>query len=182
METTLFTESPFAFSRYKGDYRVFVEEISLNLGVDIKDIKLAGSGSLGFSLNPSHLPSSFKSNSDLDVVVASSDVFCRAWIDILNLAGSTVLLDPKEKHLWNKSRDNIADGFIRPDQMPLSSMLVREWFPRISGPYRSIIASQHEVTAWLFFSIEHAVIFYSRCLQKVQPELARIISKEGGAT
>lgn len=175
----MFSDLPYAFRRLASDYQLFIEEISTNLEVDKNGIRMIGSGSLGFSLNPDHLLTPFSRESDLDVVVISYEIFYKSWIDILNFTDDTLLLDIKEKRLWKKSLVNIQDGFMRPDQMPIKSNLVRTWFPLISGPYKSRVAGQHEVKAWLFVSIEHAIIYYSKWLRKVQPALLKIFVKRG---
>src|SRR5436853_276233 len=79
----LFSSDPYAFRGAEGAYSEFRGEISTLLDVHAAEITLVGSAQLGFSLRPNQLFRAFRDESDLDVVVASSELFDGAWRDLL---------------------------------------------------------------------------------------------------
>ena len=92
----LLSSDPFAFRSTVGGYARFRAELAHALGVHAAQLTLVGSGQLGFSLRPDRLLRSFRRDSDLDVVIVSSEVFDRAWEDLLILVG------PNERFKLNK--------------------------------------------------------------------------------
>ena len=65
-------------------YDEFKKYISKKLGVHYHDIGIAGSGKLGFSLNPSKKFKSFDDESDIDIIVVSSKLFNEFWEQYLS--------------------------------------------------------------------------------------------------
>src|SRR5438094_734671 len=92
----LLSSNPFAF-RGTGGYAAFRAELSRFLGVHAAEMTLVGSGQLGFSLRPDQLLRPFRADSDLDMVVVSSEIFDAAWKDLLTLSGSIRTLDEDER-------------------------------------------------------------------------------------
>ena len=64
-----------------GDYSNFREAVSESIGVEADDIRLVGSSKFGYSMSPK--PEKrfrlFTPESDLDVVIVSSDLFSEIW-------------------------------------------------------------------------------------------------------
>ena len=62
-----------------GDYGDFRAAISYTVGVSEEDVRLVGSARFGLSMNPSKGVRPFNDESDLDVVIVSSDLFNKVW-------------------------------------------------------------------------------------------------------
>jgi hypothetical protein len=172
----LFGTAPWAFRASPPEYDDFRAELAHRLGVDRGGITLVGSGRLGFSLNPQHLLTAFGADSDLDIVVASSAVFDATWLELLENAANISLASEDERRLLKKTKENFFLGYLRPDHLPLSTMLARDWFPKLASRFKSPVASRHKVKAWLFKSELHARVLYADHLARVQADIRRMIS------
>jgi hypothetical protein len=161
------------------EYVFLINELARTLSVPSTDLRLVGSGKLGFSLNPDHLLRPFGRDSDLDFVVVSADLFDSASLELLVNNSAISLASESERRKLRKTRENVFNGFLRADQLPTSSSLSREWFPRLAGPFDSKLARSHPVKAWLFRSFDHARIFYTNHQRKVQPSVAHILNHRG---
>lgn len=175
----LFSDEPFAFAAQPTAYQEFRGEIGRLLGVSSSDIILVGSGQLGFSLNPVRLLQLFTPSSDLDLVVVSSTIFDATSLELLSRAKEIVLAGEDERKRLRKSRENIAFGYHRPDQLPLACGLAKNWFPKLAGRFENGVARIHPVKAWLFKSQEHAMLYYAGQLERIQSDLAKMLSLRG---
>lgn len=169
----ILSTSPFAFRNSSRDYSAFRLEISQLLGVHSADICLVGSGQLGFSLNPNHLLREFRTESDLDLVVVSSEIFDTTWRQLVSAQGS--FTEESERRRLTKTQESFFKGFLRHDKLPLSTPLARDWFPKLAGPFNTEVAKRHEVKAFLFKSWWHVVGHYSIGVAQVQPKLREIL-------
>jgi predicted nucleotidyltransferase len=154
----------------------FLGMMEKRLGVGAAGIRLIGSAKLGFSLKDEHLLRRFRRDSDIDLVVVHPAMFDEAHLELAAMAGSLRAAEPDERRRLQKSRDNVFNGYLRPDQLPLGSRLHGEWFPRVAGPYEAEPARSHEVRAWLFKSLEHAAICYEGHFQGVQPAIQKLVA------
>lgn len=163
----------FVFGWREEPHAAFCRSMEQALEVGNGDIKLIGSGKLGFSLNPDHLLRRFRRDSDLDLVVVSSERFDAGLLELRELAPELRLASEDERRRLRKSRENSFNGYLRPDQLPLASSLSRSWFPLLAGPYEFEPARSHPVKAWLFKSWRHVRICYAEHHERVQPALAQ---------
>jgi hypothetical protein len=182
VRNTLFSMPPFAFRTNPAEHDVFRDELAERLGVASMDTRLVGSGRLGFSLNPANLLRLFHPQSDLDIVVISSPVFDDAWQDLVEQATTVALADEDERRRLRKTRENLFAGYMRPDHLPLTSKLSKEWFPKLATRFRASVARRHEVRAWLFKSEFHASKFYESHIAKVQSDIVRMLQLRGELT
>lgn len=72
------------FKKIYGDkwfykYDEFKKYVSSKLDVHYNDISIAGSGKLGFSINPEKEFKKFDENSDIDIIVVSQKLFYQFW-------------------------------------------------------------------------------------------------------
>lgn len=174
----LFSSDPYAYRQSKGGFSAFRTELATLLDIHAAEMIMVGSAQLGFSLNPKKLLRSFIDESDLDVVVVSSELFDAAWKDLLERSAGIQQLEAEDRRRFKKTQENFFRGYLRPDLLPTGCGLVKDWFPRLAGPFRCPVAARHPVKAWLFKSWWHAEHFYRDGITKVQPELARLLSVE----
>ena len=168
-----------AFGWAEASYANFRLETAEILGQRAEDIHLIGSGKTGFSQNASHLLRPFAGDSDLDIVVVSQDVFDRGSLELLTKAGKILLGSADERRRLKRSRSDVFNGYLRPDHLPLRTDLVRDWFPRLAGPYKHAIARSHPVKAWVFKTLDHALHCYSSHHDSIRADLARLAALRG---
>jgi hypothetical protein len=173
----LLSSNPFAFRGIVGSYAGFRAELSGLLSVHAAEMTVVGSAQLGFSLRPDQLLRRFRDESDLDVVVVSSEIFDAAWRDLLIRSTNIRTLEEDERKRLRRTQENFFAGYLRPDVLPTGTALVKDWFPRLAGPFRSPVAARHAIKAWLFKSWWHVERFYSDGLSRVQPEISRLLRK-----
>lgn len=173
-ERWLLATTPFAFDTEDTQFAAFRRELSDSLEVHPAELFMVGSAQLGFSLHPDHLLRAFSAESDLDVVVVSPTIFDAAWRDLLQRRGDPALLETEQKRLFKKTRENFFDGYLRPDHLPTGSQLLRSWFPRLAGPFKSTVAQKHDVRAWLFRTWLHAESFYCNNIERVRPAVHKM--------
>jgi hypothetical protein len=166
---------PFAFRATSDSYGGFRREIADLLAVHTCDSLLVGSAQLGFSLNPENLLRKFGSHSDLDLAIISPSIFENAWLDLLGKRHEISLLDQEQRQRFRKTKETFFSGYLRPDELPTVSMLLKDWFPKLAGPFRTAIATRLPVRAWLFRSWWHMEAFYCDGIARVRPGVAKLL-------
>jgi hypothetical protein len=174
-----FKMPPHAYARSGTGYGNFQKEIAALLAVDETDICLIGSARTGFSLNKDHLLKRFGRHSDLDLVVVSSVAFDACWDELIRKIEEFTLAGDEERKRMKKTHENFFGGYLRADQLPLSSTLSKEWFPRLAGPFQCPVARSHPVKAWLFKSWAHAAECYKAHIASVQPSVQKLLRLRG---
>ncbi len=179
VQNILLAEPPYAFRDDPATFDAFTLEVAHRLEVEPEAISIIGSARLGFSLNRAHLLSPFNAESDLDIVVISSNLFDATWIDLVASQSRYALLGEHEHRRFKKTKDNLFDGYMRPDQVPVSCNLSKNWFPRLATRFESSIAQLHPVQAWLFKSWDHMRHFYARYHTTIQSNIKKLLSMRG---
>jgi len=121
----------------------------------------------------------FDRRSDLDLVVVAPVLFDTASLEVRLMQKELELAGAEERRRLKRTRENIFNGYLRPDQLPLSASLAKDWFPRLSGPFDSTLARRHPVKAWLFKSFDHAKICYTEHHELVQPQIRKMLTLRG---
>lgn len=80
VKSFLFREEIPAF-KSKTEYKDFLEMIRIDF-LSAEEILIAGSGNWGYSFNPDKKGKAFDLESDIDVVIVSSEDFLRYWEEI----------------------------------------------------------------------------------------------------
>jgi hypothetical protein len=78
--------TPFVFDPKPDTWNVFRDELAVQLGVARGDIRVVGSGRLGFSMKPQGNLVGFRDKSDIDVVIVNADAFDHLWFSLLDAA------------------------------------------------------------------------------------------------
>jgi len=102
-----------------GDISLWVEwktKLATHLEVDPYEIVVAGSGALGFSLNPKNELSAFNDSSDIDVCVISHSHFEAAWRYLRTTKPSWLSLPKSTRNAFSAHRRNyVFEGAIATD-------------------------------------------------------------------
>jgi hypothetical protein len=176
VKTNLLAGEAYVFNWTSERYGTFRREMAAKLQIHEDQVRLIGSAKLGFSLNRDHLLQRFRRESDLDLVVVDSDLFDGSVLELRQRARELGMASQDERRRLRRSRDNIFNGYLRPDQLPLSTSLMRAWFPRLAGPFHSEPARSHPVKAWLFKSWDHAHLCYKEHHLQIQPALRQLLA------
>jgi hypothetical protein len=104
------------------------EAIANHFHVHAKNIEVVGSAKLGVSLNNKRLGKSYDSGSDLDLVIVSSELFDRVWLDLSQLELKKYSLGEKDRTMLEDCCSNIRDGNIRPDMLPDKLSFKGHWW------------------------------------------------------
>ena len=178
VDNNLLAGEAYVFGWNPEPYAAFRREMANKLAIGEDQVKLVGSAKLGFSLNNEHLLRRFRCGSDLDLVVVVSELFDSTALELRARARELELAGEDERRRLRKSRENMFNGYLRPDQLPLSASLMRAWFPRLAGPFESEPARSHPVKAWLFKSWDHVRLCYADHHERIQPTLRRLLRIE----
>src|SRR5437870_5148526 len=77
---------PYVFEPEPAKWNTFRDFLSARLEVTHNDIRIVGSGRLGFSMKPRMNLKRFSEKSDIDVVIVNSGLFDRLWLALLRAA------------------------------------------------------------------------------------------------
>ena len=103
--------------------------IAKHFHIHSKEIEIVGSGKIGFSLNEERFGKSFDNTSDIDLVIVSSELFDRAWIELLKVDFSCFhRLSEPDKSFLQECLGKIHDGNLRPDKLPSVSNFGKHWW------------------------------------------------------
>jgi hypothetical protein len=163
---------PFAFQESPADYDTLRGTLSTALHLISDNITVIGSGRIGFSLSPEKYGVPFSSQSDLDVVVVSPELFDRAWLDLLTLGRKYFGLQ-KTVQTWidTHKENNIFWGFILPDRLPGVVSLSLSWFRAFKGLGRSPSLAGRDVNGRLYRTWDHVHVHQLHSLRKIHQGL-----------
>lgn len=134
--------TPYVFREQPKAMGILCDHLCQNelLGLSQDNIRIVGSGKIGFSLSPDNFPRPFSEVSDIDVLVVDEKLFDKVWMSMLewhyprkgiDLGGA----DGK----WAKTRrKELYWGWFSPDKIRFSGLS----FPSVLKPLRDIS------TAW----------------------------------
>lgn len=173
VEDVLIRGIPFAFSDSPGDYDLLRTRLGAALQLSVETMTVIGSGRTGFSLNPEHYGVPFSSESDLDVVVVSADLFDTAWLELLRLGRKYLSLDRKVRPWIDAHREgNIFWGYMIPDRLQGAVALSWTWFRTFKGLARNPSLAGRDVNGRLYRTWDHVHVHQLYSLRKVHEALS----------
>ena len=167
----LFSGLPYAYRSNADDYSTLLTHLETSLEVDQQHITVVGSGRIGFSLDPDRFGIPFRESSDIDVVVVSSELFDRVWIDLLRLSPTRFRGLPWPVRA--KLRENIYWGRLWPDQLVGVTPVSLVWFNAFKGVSRFPRLAQRDVKGRLYRLWDHARLYHSYGLKQISAMLQR---------
>lgn len=119
---------PFAFKDCPSLYEEFRALLAGRLNIDAKQISIAGSGRLGYSLAPSKWGDTYRPDeSDLDLFAVSNRLFEQLCEDFIHWrddyhGGEVIPKNERERYYWDINReetpDSIRRGFVDSFRVP----------------------------------------------------------------
>src|SRR5205085_560567 len=92
--------------------------------INIADIRIVGSGRLGFSLKPGNNLRGFQDTSDIDVVVVNSQAFDELWLAMLRAAYPRPPIEFGTR--LSKGRRDLYTGWLTPEDIRLDLTIYGE--------------------------------------------------------
>lgn len=174
---------PYAFASDPSTWDDFRDEFVRGLGVKREDVRVVGSGRLGFSMKPSANLRRFSEKSDVDVVVVSPELFDEVWWALLAAFYPRYQRIDRLSGWLGDRRNEIYLGWIIPDKIEIDHRLLgprakklgqlkSKWFNVLK------VATQHpplpveDVKGRLYRSWNHAVLYHTNSLTELRRSFA----------
>jgi hypothetical protein len=128
---------PYVFRDNPEQETLLRDHLERELNVQSKNIRVVGSGRIGFSMNPHNFPRRFSEASDIDVVIVDEEVFDLAWTTMLtwNYPRRHTMAVPDKNWRYERQRD-LYWGWFNPDRIQYDGLS----FPEDLIPLRDISA------------------------------------------
>jgi predicted nucleotidyltransferase len=161
---------------FRGDPDLILElkkSIADQFGIHVKNVEIVGSAKLGLSLSQKRLGQRYRKESDVDLVLVSSELFDRGWHDLLQLEFKFYQLSEKDRQFLLEAYHTIHHGFISPDRLPPCSKFGEIWWRIFDDVSMKERYENRKIRGRLFKSWWFAEKYYSI-------QLFNILKDEGG--
>ena len=174
---------PYVFEPKPPAWDIFRSEIGSQLGISHEDIRVVGSGRLGFSMKPWGNLTRFTDKSDVDVVIVNSNAFDELWLSLLHAAYPRSPLTEKLGGWLRDRRNEVYTGWITPLDIHLDRKIVGEkakpvldfkirWFNTLKRASRHLPRRHEDVQARLYRTWRHAELYHLNSLAELRKSLA----------
>lgn len=174
--------TPYVFEPNPLTWSAFRDEITSQLGVTYGDIRIVGSGRLGFSMKPGRNLARFTDTSDIDVVIVNSDAFDELWLSLLNAAYPRPPMTHKLGGWLKDRRNEVYTGWITPVGIHLDIRIFGDkarrvldfkarWFNALKQASRHPPRRHEDVTGRLYRSWQHAELYHLASLAELRKSL-----------
>jgi hypothetical protein len=156
IDTHFLRGDPFAFRNL--DFRPIARFIATNLDTEPNGVFCAGSGAMGWSLNPKKVTGdgklkAFDSGSDLDIAIVSAPHFETAWRDLRRSTQPTIVPRAKLRRNISWQRDRLFDGVIVATHVLNDLSFGQEWtkaLVRIGQEIDTTLGAHHKANLWIY--------------------------------
>jgi hypothetical protein len=143
------------------------ETLSTYFKVPIKNIEIVGSAKLGLSLSKDRFGKKYDNNSDIDLVLVSSELFDEAWHELLKLEYKFHQLSTKERAFLDDCYGTLHRGFISPEKLPPKTDFHKYWWRIFSNLSNKEIYEYRKIRGRLFKDWWFVEKYYSINLKKI---------------
>lgn len=176
--------TPYVCETKPETWDAFREEFVNRLGVDRTDIRIVGSGRLGFSMKPGLDLRAFRDKSDIDVAIVNPLLFDQLWIAMLE-AGypRPPMIELVRLGGWlEKRRDELYTGWLTPLAIRLSLRIFgpkakpvldfnAQWFNALKSASQHPPRRHENVTGRLYRTWRHAELYHLYGLAELRKSL-----------
>jgi hypothetical protein len=174
--------APYVFHQHPSSWDHFRDEIVGKLNVTRSDIRIVGSGRLGFSLKPGKDFRPFRDTSDIDVVVVNPTLFDQLWLLLLAAAyprGSAV----HKLGGWLKRVQNeLYTGWLSPVDIKLDATIFgsstrpvlefrAHWFDALKRASQHPSRRHEDIQGRLYRTWRHAELYHLDSLAALRRSL-----------
>jgi hypothetical protein len=150
---------PFVFGGDEDKYFKLKQTVAQKFGLNPQYVIMIGSGKLGFSISPLKRWQPFRDESDIDMVIISSDIFDRFWKELYDFNIKLTDRTMEEEKQYYSFLEYFFKGWLRPDVFPFSYVGRKEWidfFKSISyGEFGDHKISGAVFRDWGFYEAYH---------------------------
>lgn len=168
--------------------------LARDLRINPVDVRLVGSGCVGYSIAPDTFPREFHSGSDLDFAIVSEKLFDAAWDVLLTWGHPRRHTLPQHERAWFETRkDEVFWGWIDVEYLrvgralrfkgelePLMNLRVT-WFnafQSVSGAFPGTEVAGRDVGGRLYRTEEQLIHYQAEGLRKLKYRLANASKEE----
>ncbi len=153
---------PFFFEGDEDRYFKLKQTIAQKFGLNPQEVIMIGSAKLGFSISPLKQKrwQPFHDESDIDMVIISSDIFDRFWKELYDFNIKLTVGTEKEEKRYYRFLDYFFRGWFRPDVFPFSYEWRAEWLNFFKSISYGEFGEQHKISGavfrdWGFYEAYH---------------------------
>jgi hypothetical protein len=176
---------PYVFDSDPSTWQSFRSQLAGELGIEPGDIRIIGSGRLGFSTKPGANLKRFNDRSDIDVVIINARVFDELWMALLQAAYPR---PPFVQLLsgWIEARRNeVYTGWLTPLDVRIDRQIVgaraepavgfrTRWFNALKRASRFPPRRHEDITGRLYRTLRHAELYHLNSLAALRKSLEPI--------
>ena len=176
-------DAPYIFQDAVAPWNVFRDEIAGKLGVVRADIRIIGSGRLGFSLKPGAQLKTFSDKSDVDVLIVNPGVFDELWFHLLEAAYPRSGAPARLGGWLEDRRNEVYTGWISPLEIRLDVKIFgakakpaldfrARWFNALKQASRHFSRRHEDSKGRLYRTWRHAQLYHLDGLAALRKSLA----------
>lgn len=176
-------DAPYIFEPQPEAWDGFRAVIVDAFGIAASDIRIVGSGRLGFSLKPGLNFRSFRDTSDVDVVVVNSNLFDDLWVSLLAAAYPRPPAIEKLGGWLEKGRNEVYTGWISPREIRLNRSIFGQkatpvldfktrWFNALRQAGQQPGRRYEDIKGRLYRTWRHAELYHLHSLGELRRSLA----------
>ncbi|MGP1678371.1 MAG: hypothetical protein ACTS6J_14590 [Burkholderiales bacterium] len=179
---------PYVFQPEPGAWPEFRLEVGNQLGVEPTDLRIVGSGRLGFSLKPWNNLKAYSDTSDIDLLVVSPNSFDQLWFSLLSAFYPRPPVTNRVGS-WLKDRKNeLYTGWISP--LDVRSGIDRRihgqrakailefsalWFNTLKKAARHVPTRHEDIKARLYRTWSHADMYHLHSTASLRKALEGVL-------
>lgn len=183
LNATLHSDAaPYAFEPNPIRWDAFRGSISARLNINAADIRLVGSGRLGFSMKPGNNLRSFQDTSDLDVVVINPDAFDTLWALLLQAAYPRPPNSYASGTWMGRTRNELYTGWISPARISFDAsiqgtrvrpvlQLRTQWFNTLQEASQYPPRRHESIQCRLYRTWRHAELYHLHSISALRQSL-----------
>lgn len=160
----------FVFQGHDEKYFKLKQTIAQRFGLNPQYVIMVGSAKLGFSISPLKLWRPFNDDSDIDMVIISTELFDRFWKELYDFNINLTDRSEDEDKQYRDFLNYFFRGWLRPDMFPFSYHGRTEWFEFFKsisyGDY-----GDYKVTGAIFKNDDFYESYHSRNIRAIRPEV-----------
>ncbi len=171
--------APYVFEPAPAAWGDFRDELGAHLGVDRANVRVVGSGRLGFSMKPGLNLRAFRDTSDIDIVIVDADSFDKLWLALLEAAYPR----PPFTGGWlNKRRNDLYTGWLTPLKIRIDYQTFGQkarkvldfrtrWFNAFKGVSQHPARRHEDLQGRLYRTWRHAELYHLDSLGALRKSL-----------
>jgi hypothetical protein len=160
----------FGEKSYAEKYDEFKLYMSNHLNLHVNNIAIVGSAKLGFSLSPKKKYSEFNLESDIDIVIVSSEIFRNSWDAFIDLSNRYYLKE------YKCITSNIFRRFISLKNPDLRNDFFQSWAKKIDPCKKDLqtrFGMPHDINYRVYDSWEDVERYHVLGLECLKAELEK---------